>query len=362
MGRKVAADGMIRGTLKHVPLADMFQLVANSQKTGIMTLERQGVRARLYFELGRLSYAHMVPGSHLGEILVRMDLLSVHDVQEILARQRTESAGSRLGQMALEMGFIDDDELAAAIDLQAAETLSELLTWDEGGFEFTGPDPAASQSFTGEGIDAQLLMMRVASGIDERGKGVAADAVLSRSGDPTAVELPTDGWEILGHVDGRRSARSIAAELDLSAARVYYVLAKLVELGVLEHSPYQVSEPLVLVVSPSDTFGRLLQLALHRAGLKTATVASYEGALAGIEAHLPKAVLIDDDDEGAWDVIREVRRSSSHGHLPVLLLVDKPPKRNPFRPLPRAELLTKPFEEAELQQRVQRLLGKAFRI
>ena len=81
---------MIQGSLKNLPLTDMFQLIANSQKSGIMTLTRFEARARIYFDLGRISYAHMTPGNHLGEIMVRMDMLTFHDVQELLKRQRHE--------------------------------------------------------------------------------------------------------------------------------------------------------------------------------------------------------------------------------------------------------------------------------
>lgn len=353
---------MIRGSLKNLPLTDMFQLVANSQKSGVMTLERRGVRAQLYFELGRLSYAHLTPGSHLGEVLVRMDLLTIHDVQRILSRQRAETPGSRLGRMAVDMGFIDDDQLSAAIEIQALETLSELVSWDDGSFEFTAPDPAASDAMSGDGIDALMLLMRVVHDLNEREQGVAPDAVLSRSGDPTLVELPEGGWELLGYVDGRRSARSIASETDMRESRVLFLLRQMVELGVLEPAPYQVTEPLVLVVSESPTFGRLLQLSLHRAGFKTELVAALDEVLAAIDAHMPRAVLIDDNREaGAWDVAREIRRSASHGHLPLLLLLEREPRRNPFRPLPRADTLTKPVEEAALQQQVNRLLGKSGR-
>ncbi len=351
---------MIRGSLKNLPLTDMFQLIANTQKSGVMTLTRHESRARLYFELGRLSYAHVTPGNHLGEIMVRMDLLSFHEVQEILKRQRSENPGTLLGRMAVDMGYVNEDELAAAVELQALEVLSELMSWSDGIFEFTAPDPDASQSLIGDGIDALALLMRVAHGMYEYQDVVAPEVVFLRSGDPTAVELPQGGWDVLGHVDGRRSARSIAAEFDMSERKVFHLLAKLAELGVLEQAPYAADEPLVLVVTPSAALGRLLRLTLLRAGLRVELVEEYDHTLQGIEAHHPKVLVIDDSSGAAWDVVREVRRSSAHGHLPILLLVEQQPRQNLFRPLPRAETLLKPFHEVELQQQVGKLLGKSF--
>jgi len=351
---------VIRGSLKNLPLTDMFQLIANTQKSGVMTLTRHESRARLYFELGRLSYAHVTPGNHLGEIMVRMDLLSFHEVQEILRRQRTENPGTLLGRMAVDMGYIEEDDLAAAVELQALEVLSELMSWDDGAFEFTAPDTGSTQTPVGEGIDALALLMRVAHGMYEYSDAAGPELVFLKAGDPTSVEMPQGGWEVLGHVDGRRSARSIAAELDMSERKVFHLLARLAELGVLEQAPYSADEPLILVVTPSAALARLLRLTLLRAGLRVELVEDYADALHGIEEHHPKAVVMDDAAGAAWDVVREVRRSGAHGHLPVLLLVDQPPRQNLFRPLPRAEHMLKPFHEIELQQEVGRLLGKSF--
>ncbi len=351
---------MIRGSLKNLPLTDMFQLIANTQKSGVMTLNRHEARARLYFEQGRLSYAHVTPGNHLGEVMVRMDLLQLDEVQAILKRQRVENAGTLLGRMAVDMGYIDEDQLGAAVELQALEVLSELMSWSDGVFEFAAPDPNSSQVPSGDGIDALALLMRVAHGMHEFDKAVSPDAVFLKSGDPTSVDLPPNGWEVLGHVDGRRSARSIAAEFDMSERRVFHILGQLHELGVVQSAPYAADETLVLVVTPSPALGRLLRLTLLRAGYRVALAEDYETALNGIEAHHPKAVVIDDVGGAAWDVVREVRRSAAHGHLPVLLLVEQQPRQNLFRPLPRAETMLKPFHELELQQHVARLLGKAF--
>lgn len=351
---------MIRGSLKNLPLTDMFQLIANTQKSGVMTLTRHEARARLYFELGRLAYAHVTPGNHLGEIMVRMDLLSFHEVQEILKRQRTENPGTLLGRMAVDMGYIEEDDLAAAVELQALEVLSELMSWSDGIFEFTAPEPDASQAPIGDGIDALALLMRVAHGIYEYSNSVAPEMVFLKAGDPTSVELPQGGWEVLGHVNGRRSARSIAAEFDMSERKVFHLLANLAELGVLEQAPYAADEPLILVVTHSAALARLLRLTLLRAGLRVELVDEYANTLAGIEAHHPKAIVLDDAAGAAWDVVREVRRSAAHGHLPMLLLVDQTPRQNLFRPLPRADTLLKPFHEIDLQQQVGRLLGKSF--
>ena len=152
---------MISGSLKNLPLTDLFQLVANSQKSGVLTVTRPNLRGRLYFDHGRISYAHLVPGKHLGEILVRLDRLTAREVQEILNRQKRENPGTLLGRMAVDAELITEDELQAAIEWQALEVVTELMSWSDGGFEFTEPKADASQASSGEGIDALMLLMRV---------------------------------------------------------------------------------------------------------------------------------------------------------------------------------------------------------
>lgn len=351
---------MIAGSLKNLPLTDLFQLVANSQKSGVLTVTRLKQRARLYFDRGRIAYAHLVPGKHLGEILVRMDRLTALEVQEILNRQKRENPDTLLGRMAVDAELITEDELQAAIEWQALEVVTELMSWSDGGFEFTEPQLDASQVPSGEGIDALMLLMRVVHGLDQyTADGVSPDVVFVRAGDPTQADLSTGAWEVLGVVDGRRSARSVAAEMDLSERQVFHLLDELRNVGVIETSPYPADEPLVLAVSPSGGLQRLLRLTLQRAGMRVETIGAYEDTLKAVEEHHPKALVLDDDDGNAWEVVRELRRNSAHGHLPVLLLVAKRPRGTIFRPLPRADTLLKPFEELALQQQVGRLLGRA---
>lgn len=350
---------MIEGSLKTFPLGDVFQLIVLSQKSGVLTVTRGAVRARIYFSQGRVAYAHMTSGAHLGEILVRLDLLSTLEVQEILMSQRRENPGTLLGRMAVERDLLDDDDLERAIRAQAYDVVSELLSWSDGAFEFTDEGGEASQAPLGRGIDAVSLLMQVVQDLEEFKQNAApAEAVFKRSGDPTLVAVPDGGWEVLGEVDGRRSARTLAAEIDLPEKRVFAILGELERLKVVERSPYPADEPLVLVVSESAAVGRLIRLALQRSGLRSRHVADASAVFEGINEHHPRALIVDDQGGAAWDFVRELRGSASQGHLPVLVLVDERPRGSLFRPLPRAEWLLKPFQELELQQQIAALLGK----
>lgn len=351
---------MIEGSLRNVPLADIFQVIATGQKSGVLTVQRGAARARIYFDRGRIGYAHVTPGVHLGEILVRMDLLTAHEVQELLRRQHTENPGTQLGEMAVRLGLLKQEDLYQAIDRQALEVVSDLLTWSEGHFYFTDIPAEATQQPLEHTVDAMTLLLQVVARQERfAATDVPPNAVFVRAGDPTRVEMPPGGWEVLASVDGRRSARTIAAELDLTEKHVYHLLDELQRLGVIERSPAVADDPLVLVVSPNTALQSLIRLGLQRAGFTPTAVYSYEETEQALAEHHPSAVVLDDDRVGtAWEVVRALRRRPAHAHMPVLVLVDDPPKPGLFRRLPRAETLLKPFHELRLQELVSRLVGR----
>ena len=351
---------MIEGSLRNVPLTDIFQVIATGQKSGVLTVQRGAARARIYFEQGRIGYAHVAPGVHLGEILVRMDLLTAHEVQELLRRQHTENPGTQLGEMAVRLGLLKQEDLHKAIDRQVLEVIADLLTWSEGRFFFTDRPVDASHQPLEHSVDAMNLLIRLAAKQAEyEGVDVRPDAVFVRTGDPTLVDMPVGGWELLASVDGRRSARTIAAELDLTERHVYFLLQELAGLGVIERSPVAADDPLVLVVSPNSALQRLIRLGLQRGGFTAAAAYRYEDTEQALDEHHPSALVVDDDQHGsAWEVVRELRKRPTHAHLPVLVLVDELPKAGLFRRIPRAETLTKPFHELRLQELVSRLVGR----
>ncbi len=353
---------MIEGSLRNLPLPDVFQIVSGGQKSGILTVERGNARARIYFEQGSIQYAHIAPGVHLGEILVRMDLITTHEVQEILGRQHDENAGTPLGLMAVDMGLITEDDLRAALERQVLEVVSELMAWSDGRFNFSERSGWASQAPTSHLVDANALLMTIARRLHQfEGGNVAPDEIFVKVGDPTTVDVPVGGWEVLGYVDGKRTARSIAAELDLTERHVFYLLSVLVGLEVIGAQPFHVEDPLVLAVSPSSALQRLLRLSIQRARLRAEVALDYADALAIVAELRPSALVVDDIDGAGWEFVKNLRKQPGQGHIPVLLLVDEEPKVGFLGRVrrPRAEVMLKPFHEIEFQQVVTHLLGRS---
>jgi hypothetical protein len=349
---------MIEGSLRNVPLTDVFQVIATSQKSGALTIVRGRGKAEAYFEQGRIQYARLSPGVNLGEILVRMDLLSVSEMLTLLAAQDRENAELPLGLAAVEAGYLDEGSLRAGLERQVFEVLSELLLWRSGNFSFG--EGGARKPAPEHGFDALSMLMKVAQQLSDHEEGaVKPTAVYRQSGDPTKVEMPAGGWEVLATVDGRRAAASIAAELELPERQVYHLLHRLERLGVLEPSPFKVELPVVLLLTPSNAHARLLRLLLLRCRALPRVESDPASALGFLAEHHPRAVLVDEQGGPAWQFVRDLRRLPGKSHLPAVVLTPPGADAGVLAKMrrPRALTLAKPFSELAFQQLLSRMVG-----
>ena len=351
---------MIEGSLQNVPLADVFQIAVTSQKSGILSVANGNQQARIYFELGNIQAAHLVPGIHLGEILVRLDLLTTLEVQELLLQQQSRSDGIPLGLIAIECGLIEAEDLHRAVERQVVEVLSELLNWQDGHFVFSEQSLLLGAAHDHD-IDAMGVLLQVARQISDFEDGSAdPGAVYQRCGDPTKVDMPQGGWEVLGYVDGRRSARSVASEIDLSERQVLHLLYELETLEVIERSPFEIEDPLVLVMSPSSALIQLLRLTLQRAGFQIHVGGDDAAALEFAQHKHPRAIVVDDHGGAGWSFVRYVRRIPTLAHVPVIVLTENEGGGlfGRFR-RPKASTLAKPFQELAFQQLITGLVGRS---
>jgi hypothetical protein len=337
---------MIEGSLRDVPLTDVVQVVAAGRKDGVLRVERGERRAQVWFDRGRLRAATLEGGTHLGEVLVRLDLLDVDEVQTLLAEQAADVHRSPLGAAAVRRGWIDRADLKRALERHIVEVLGVLLGWRDGHFVFSeGDEPQVDPD--GPRFEPMQILMQA----EEARAGAGAidpETILERIGDPTATDLPPAAWELLGLIDGRRSARALAAETDLAEGSTYGVLADLVAAGVVGLVSDAVAPPVVLVLSGDDSERRLLRLTLLRHGVRPYLVGDLAGADGAFDQLRPSAVIVAADLE-PWTWLRDLRRRSEGSHVPVLMLGDGDgPWWTRWRG-PPTDRLTRPYREADVQ-------------
>lgn len=359
---------MIEGQLRNAAVADMCQVIATGQKTGILTVKQPHARARIHFEMGRVQFAHLVPGVHLGEVLVRMNLLTMEDVQKAQQARRDyegDITSSTLGLSALDLGLLDDADLQRALEAQMIEVFMELLTWKSSTFSFAERSLLASHMPTEDSSDVTTLLMEVSRRLgDWNVERVSEKAVFHKAGDPTKLGLSEWDWEVLGYVDGQRSAASIAAEVELPERQVYHRLYALEQSGAVHASPHKAQPPAVLVFAEDNLMARLIRLALRRVGLKAYTALTFnpDKGLSLVQQRRPKALICyggGDAESAAWSLVRTLKQHAALKHLPTVVLADD--EGGPLQRLrrPKATVLENPFAELKLQQTVTKLLGRS---
>ena len=349
---------MIAGRLRNVPLTEVFQVVMTGQKVGTLEVRRKGQVAVLNCDSGRIRYASLRPGVHLGEVMVRMDLLSTGEVQAILASQVLEHAGAPLGLAAVRLGLVSQEQLAAALRRQVVEVVSELLTWRDGAFRFTEAAVDSTYIPDEHAVDAMAVLFEVAGDLqDEDAARVAPASVFERAGDPTAVALPDGAWEVLEEVDGRRSAGSLAAELAMPTPQVYALLGRLEAVGVLRRLTMVPEQPVVLVLCPSHALQRLLALLVQRSGGVPRLIAAPHEARDAAARVRPRAVIVDDDGDG-WHNAAALRAEPGFAHLPMVLLTNTRGSVGwRFWRRPKVDVLARPFDELALLEWLDRWLA-----
>jgi hypothetical protein len=127
----------LHGNLRDFGIGDVFQLIGQQRKTGILAVQGRGVEVELRFHEGRIVSAAPV-GAHeqaaLAEMLVRCGLLTQERLAE-LERER-ENSLLPLDRLLAERGVLARQQIDEIEDLLSRDTIFELLRWTEGSFRF----------------------------------------------------------------------------------------------------------------------------------------------------------------------------------------------------------------------------------
>jgi len=133
----------LSGNLRDFGIADVFQLIGQQRKTGVLELTSNKRRVQLVFDRGGVVTAG--PASRrasdtdsLGDMLHRCGLLTSERVAKAQAASR--SSGQTFGQAVVERGWLDLEEVRSVEDLVTRDSIFEVLRWETGSFDFRAED------------------------------------------------------------------------------------------------------------------------------------------------------------------------------------------------------------------------------
>jgi hypothetical protein len=125
----------LSGALHTMDLAELLQWLANSGKTGKLTLERERLTKRIGFREGRIvSVDSNDPSEFLGQFLLSYGKIDAETLQKAFAMQ--EKTGLKLGAILVQVNLLREKDLLDVLRMQAVEIIYNLFLWDDGNFRF----------------------------------------------------------------------------------------------------------------------------------------------------------------------------------------------------------------------------------
>ena len=128
----------LRGNLKDFGIAEVFQLIGQQGKTGLLQIDVDDETMELAFDGGRVVWASPVGAaeySELGERLIRCGLLTRESLSALV---RDCAASARvLPILLVERGAVSTEDLEQIRELLTSDTIFRVLQWQKGSFHFT---------------------------------------------------------------------------------------------------------------------------------------------------------------------------------------------------------------------------------
>ncbi|HEY1907263.1 MAG TPA: DUF4388 domain-containing protein [Myxococcaceae bacterium] len=157
----------LAGTLKDFGIADILQLIAQQQKTGVLHLRSKDQEVKVGFVNGAIVSAESVSKKKrdlFGHMLVAAELIT--EAQLELALETQKRSLQRLGDCLISQGVLTKDQYRRMAQLQFNETLYRLFTWKTGTYEFE-QGPVHHDTHDLEPVRAESVLMEGFRMVDE---------------------------------------------------------------------------------------------------------------------------------------------------------------------------------------------------
>jgi curved DNA-binding protein CbpA len=127
----------VNGNLADEPLPNLLQQLFGQQATGVLHIQNRAGRHDVFMRAG-YPVAVTLPGSAelLGKVLFEMGIIDEPTYKRTLAEPPAE--GQRYGDMLLQKGIVNEDQVRLALKAQVRRKLHRLFFLNDGTFEFVG--------------------------------------------------------------------------------------------------------------------------------------------------------------------------------------------------------------------------------
>lgn len=224
----------ITGNLETMQLSELLQWLSQSKKTGTLVIDSGTVEKRIFFDQGRIiSSASTDPREYLGQFMVSQGYITNEELTGAIQMQ--EKTGMMLGKILVSIGAIQEEDVHSLLRLKAEESIFDVFTWTLGSFEFL--DGAMPQyEMIPISLDVTGLVLEGARRLDEWNR--IRRAVPSMDAVPVSLvddlmdvtrTLPPGDLQVLREIDDRSTVQDIrdrTHSTDFFVSRVLFEAAQ----------------------------------------------------------------------------------------------------------------------------------------
>lgn len=236
----------LAGTLRTMAAGDLLQWLGMARKSGTLVVTAGEVEKKIFLRDGRIvSTASNDPADYLGQFLVSWGYITEDELRKAMEVQRESKV--LLGKILVTIGVIEERDLLRLLRLKAEEEVYSIFLFEGGEFRFDDDDEAMPQMVPLH-LDPMAVVMEGLRRIDEwkRIRDVIPGPLLV----PVVVEEPdlsslTDLQKGIVHsINGSRSIEEIVLESRSSEFVVSRTIFDLVQQEKVRlDPPKQRSEP-----------------------------------------------------------------------------------------------------------------------
>ena len=231
----------VQGSLKSLRIPELFSLLHQLRKTGILMLISESDERTFVFHRGNLVFANTRDGSRqIGSILVRLGILTPESLEEI--QKAPAGAGNYFGQKLIDSERVSPDDITRAVREQILDIMEEVLKWKVGAFHFDEDElPFAIPE--GNPVSTHSVILEATSRSDERIHVQEffpeLEAILARSKEEQGAPRDQDAVATLAMVDGKRTVEQILYSSPLGHQATAALLYDLVRRGLIQQAGLQ---------------------------------------------------------------------------------------------------------------------------
>jgi Domain of unknown function (DUF4388) len=247
----------LEGSLGERQLGEVLSTLALHARTGILTVQGASEIIAISFLEGEIVSADALNQSledGLGRVLSDLGLVEPGTFAGLAAEH--QAGGGRVAELVVERGYLQHEQLLAALRLHIYRLCRQAVSWKEGDFKFyQGDEVTYEVGITPMPVEELYATAARDLGDPElaRGSYPEVGSVYARAGtgvgrglaslDPQVLTgIGPDSGEILAATNGRRSTGEVAASADRPLYRVLYVLYRCEREGLVQEVGHKDTE------------------------------------------------------------------------------------------------------------------------